>query len=153
VSELGDKFKSIVRSQGRRSDLAKRDKLPPMEREALRKIRREARAAGSFLTSGGKGGLPPSLVLGAFRKAKWRCKACGELGSKENQGLGIHHKFQHITAPEERDKGVRAIEEGRRNDPSQIAVVCGRCHDKIHQRDRAENGGEDADDVVDEARG
>lgn len=129
---------------GKRSDLPQKKKLNAEERKALIKIREGARKAGSYLASGGEGGLPPSLVLGVMKKANWRCKVCGELGSKENGGLSIHHKNQHITAPKERMKGMLAIEQGRKNDPSQIVAICATCHDKIHQKDRAEFGGEDA---------
>lgn len=133
----------------RKSDRAQRDQLTPQERKALATIQQEAKERGCFLTSGGKGGLPPQLVLDVFRRDKWRCKVCSEKGTKENGGLGVHHKYQHITDPKARAKGVRAIEEGRRNDASQLNAICARCHDNVHERDRDEHGGEDADEVVD----
>lgn len=135
--------------QGRRSDVPKGDRLSPDEQAALNKIRREARSLGSDLTSGGKGGLPPSLVLKVMRRDKYCCKVCGELGDmEENGGIGVHHKYQHIQAPEEREKGERANREGRRNDPSQMTTICARCHDDVHEEDRQEHPGEpDADEV------
>lgn len=143
---MGELAKKFVKAENRRKDLGnKKRPLAPAEQKALRSIRREAKAAGSFLTSSGEGGLPPSTVLGLMRKARFRCKVCGELGTRDNGGIGLHHKYQHITAPKEREKGVRALEEGRRNDPSQLTVICKRCHDEIHQKDRAEFGGEDAE--------
>lgn len=127
---------------GRRQDEPKDDHLAPDEAAALKKIQSEARAAGSFLASGGKGGLDPSLVLGIMRRDKWRCKACGELGSHENGGLSVHHKYQHLADPPEKKKGLLANQQGRRNDPSQIAAICARCHDKVHEKDRAQHPGE-----------
>lgn len=135
-----------VMEQKRKSDRPKGDRLSPAEANALKKIKREGAAAGSFLTSGGKGGLPPSLVLHVMRRDKFTCKVCGELGSKENGGIGVHHKFQHITAPRERLKGILANREGRRNDPEQMTTICAKDHDKVHQRDRKEYGGQDADE-------
>jgi len=52
----------------RRRDLAKQDGLPPEESKALAKMQDEAKQRGVTLASGGKGGLPPSLVLGIFRR-------------------------------------------------------------------------------------
>jgi len=48
-------------------------KLSGQERNALKKLRREAKAAGATLETNGEGGLPPSLVLGRMRRDKWRC--------------------------------------------------------------------------------
>lgn len=149
---MGDIAKKLMQKSkpdknGRRSDLPKDDDLPPDEQRALQKIRSEAARAGSFLTSGGKGGLRPSLVLGVMRRDEWRCKKCGELGNEiENGGLSVHHANQHIQNPKVRAKGIRANEEGRRNDPGQLHSVCAKCHDDIHEEDRDENPGEpDAD--------
>ncbi len=129
---------------GKRSDLPQKKKLGREERKALMKIKEGAKKAGSLLANGGEGGLPPSLVLGLMKKAGFRCKVCGELGTKENGGISLHHKFQHITAPKEKHKGMLALEQGRKNDPSQIVVLCIKDHDAIHEKDRAEHGGEDA---------
>lgn len=123
-------------------------KLAPDEENALKKIKSEAAAVGSYLTSDGKGGLPPSLVLGVMRRDGFRCKVCGEYGDEElNQGIGVHHKNQHITEPKARHKGVLANREDRRNDPSQLTTICAKCHDAVHQKDRAEYGGKDADEL------
>jgi len=123
-------------------------KLNAEERRALFKIKEGAKKAGSYLASGGEGGLPPSLVLGIFRRDKWRCKTCGQLGTEENGGLELDHKYQHITEPKARAKGVLALKQGRKNDPSQIASICHACHNKRHEEDRAEHGGEDAQQML-----
>ena len=142
---------------GRRTDLPRDDELPPDEANALKKLQREAERQGCLLSSGGKGGLPPSLVWHVFRRdakeapdggMRFVCKVCGEQGTEENGGLGVHHKFQHITDPTARAKGMLANQQGRRNDPSQMIVICAKDHDKVHQRDRAEHGGKDADEMA-----
>lgn len=125
----------------RRSDLPKKDKLPDQEQVALRKIRQEAKAAGSFLTSGGKGGLPPSLVLHVFRRDNFECKTCGELGSQENQGLGVHHKGGIV-------ESKWLAKKGHANDPNNLVAICGNCHDKEHEKARAE--GKDSSQVTPE---
>lgn len=154
MSELTKKMMANAKpdARGRRTDTPQEDKLAPDEANALKKLQGLAKQQGCLLTSGGKGGLPPSLVLHVFKRdadedGNFRCKVCGETGTDENGGLGVHHKYQHITAPKERRKGVLANKQGRRNDPSQMIVICARDHDKVHQRDRAEYGGKDADEI------
>lgn len=144
---MGKDLAKMMQQKRRGDQPPKGDKLRPEETRALRKIKQEAKRAGSFLTSGGKGGLPPSLVLHVMRRDNFTCKVCGELGSKENGGIGVHHKFQHITAPKERLKGILANKQGRRNDPEQMTTICAKDHDKVHQRDRRDNGGKDADEM------
>lgn len=152
---MGEISKKLMASKakldkGRRTDLPKDDKLQPDEANALKKLQAEAKRQGNLLSSGGKGGLPPSLVWHVFRRdmedGVFRCKVCGEMGTEDNGGLGVHHKYQHITEPKARAKGMLANDEGRRNDPSQMIVICATCHDKVHERDRAQNGGKDADE-------
>lgn len=122
---------SVKMMSGRKSDRPQRDRLSHEERQALRKIRLEARAAGSFLTSGGKGGLPPSLVLRVMRRDKFMCKTCGELGDKdENGGLGVHHKGGIV-------ESKWLSKKGHANEENNLVSICGRCHDKEHNRARA----------------
>lgn len=124
----------------RKSDRSQSDSLSPGERKALWKMRDEAKAAGSQLTSGGKGGLPPSLVLGVMRKAHYRCKACGEVGDmQKNGGLGVHHKSEHMEDPKAQARSKLLGKLGRIDAPSNVVAMCGRCHDHIHQEDRQEN--------------
>jgi hypothetical protein len=127
--------------KARRSDLPKGDGLKPMERKALWKLRAEAKEAGSELTSGGKGGLPPSLVLGAMRRDKFTCKACGELGSmEENGGLGVHHRSEHLESPKAKARSRLLGKEKRIDSLANIVSLCQRCHDHVHEEDRAEFG-------------
>jgi hypothetical protein len=123
--------KYVENGGGRRSDLPKRDGLKPEERKALWTMRREAKERGSLLTSGGKGGLPPSLVLGVMRRDKYRCKSCGRKGTKENGGIGIHHKGGIVES-----KWLSA--KGHSNDPNNLVTICNSCHDEEHEKARAD---------------
>jgi cytochrome c553 len=110
----------------RRRDLAKQDGLPPEESKALAKMQDEAKQRGVTLASGGKGGLPPSLVLGIFRRDGWKCKVCGT-----NAGLSIHHK-----GGIEASKWLKKKDHS--NDPNNLVTICGPCHDNIHEKAREE---------------
>lgn len=150
TQKLMGKGKPKLDPQGRREDEPQSDTagLSQDEQNALKKIQKGAADRGSFLTHEGKGGLRPSLVLYVMKRDGFKCKVCGEYGDKDkNGGIGVHHRYQHITAPKERHKGVLANRQGRRNDPSELTTICERCHNHVHERDRAEYGGEDADDV------
>ena len=59
-----------------KQDQQPRDDKPrwnAQERLALKKMRREAKAAGATLENNGEGGLAPSLVLGIMRRDHFRC--------------------------------------------------------------------------------
>lgn len=101
------------------------------ERFALRTLRNEAHEAGSKLASGGRGGLPPSLVLGVMRRDKYTCKRCGELGTSDNGGITVHH-IGGI------DESVWASKKGHKNEPNNLVTLCTKCHDAIHAQARAE---------------
>jgi 5-methylcytosine-specific restriction endonuclease McrA len=106
------------------------EELRPGERKALWKLRAEAQEVGSHLASGGKGGLPPSLVLGVMRRDKYRCKTCGVLGTKDN-GLSVHHKGGIV-------ESKWLSKKGHANDPNNIVSICERCHDRLHEKAREE---------------
>lgn len=105
------------------------------ERAALRKMRREAKAGGATLHNDGRGGLPPSRVLGVMRRDEWRCKKCGG-----NQRLSLHHKSEHMADPKARARSRLLRREGRVDAASNLATICQSCHDAIHQEDRKEHG-------------
>lgn len=129
---MGTALARVAVADARKSDRARRDGLNPNERAALRAIRREAHRAGSYLSSGGKGGLPPSLVLGVLRRDHFKCKVCGELGDKEaNGGVGVHHKGGIPESRWLRNKG-------HSNDPNNIVSICAHCHDNVHEKAREE---------------
>ena len=100
------------------------------EQATLAKMQREAKAAGATLATGGRGNLPPSMVLGCLRRDNFACKLCG--GKKD---LTVHHKA-HLENPS--PKMVRfAKKVDQRNDPKAIVTVCTDCHTLIHNGDRA----------------
>lgn len=92
----------------------------------MRKLREEARAAGTELESNGKGGLPPSLVLHAMRRDGYRCTLCGG-----REAIGVHHLGGVPDSP-------WAARMGHSNSPANIATICHACHDDEHQGARAE---------------
>jgi 5-methylcytosine-specific restriction endonuclease McrA len=103
-----------------------RRKSTSEENAALRVIRKEAHQRGASLHSGGKGGLPSTLVLGVFRRDEWKCKKCG--GQTD---LLVHHKAG-LDAPISR----WLLRKGKSNTPNNIVTLCARCHDCIHDEDR-----------------
>lgn len=116
--------------KGRRPDRPRSDTLPPKEREALLRMRQLARDKGTFLSSGGKGGLPPSLVLGVMRRDDFKCKVCDSRGQGRG-GIGVHHKGG---IPE--SKWLK--KKGHQNTKQNLVTICDECHDNIHEKARAE---------------
>jgi hypothetical protein len=116
------------------------------ERLALKKIRREAKAAGATLKSDGEGGLRPSLALGVFRKGGWKCS--NEDCPTPKKDLDLDHVSGHakeIAAdPRARKRKdlKRAIKLGHVSKIDALHVLCKRCHDVCHQREREIDDGE-----------
>lgn len=132
---MSEQLAKYVKAQekARKPDRPQEDELPRAEKRALQKMQQEAKEIGSQLTTGGKGGLPPSLVLGVMRRDGYRCKKCGELGDMEkNGGLGVHHKGG---IPESKWLSKK----GHANDPNNLVSICHDCHDDVHEEAR-ENG-------------
>ncbi|MGP8161242.1 MAG: hypothetical protein ACLQGJ_08510 [Candidatus Dormibacteria bacterium] len=121
-------------------------KLSAQERSALKKMRREAKAAGATLKSDGEGGLRPSLALGAFRKGGWKCS--NEDCPTPKKDLDLDHVSGHakeIAAdPRARKRKdlKRAIKLGHVSKIDALHVLCKRCHDVCHQRERELDDGE-----------
>jgi hypothetical protein len=125
VSEHLAKYVTHKRSSSRpRGD--DESSLPADEAKALSRIRSEAASAGATLANGGKGGLPPSMVLGIFRRDGFQCKKCG---GREN--VSIHHKGGVVMSQWLSKKGHKL-------DRNNLVTICNRCHDKIHTEARAE---------------
>lgn len=122
---------ALARYAARRARAAKGPELSVEERRALRKIRIEARQAGAVLTSGGKGGLSPSLVLGVMRRDQYTCKVHGDKGEGEYGGLQVHHKGGIVESRWLSNKG-------HRNEPGNLVTLCLKGHDEIHERGRAD---------------
>ena len=100
------------------------------EERAYRVLLKEAKAAGSVLAGEGKGGLPSSLVLGVMRRDGFRCKACGNLGTKD-VGLSVHHVGGIVSSK-------WLSRQGHKNQPQNIISICEKCHDRLHNDAREE---------------
>jgi hypothetical protein len=121
-------------------------KWSAQERMALKKIRREAKAAGATLETNGEGGLPPSLVLGAMRRDRFAC--VNEHCPTPKKNITVDHISGH---PKEiaQDKGARKRKDLRRgiklghvNVLAAIHTLCAQCHDRVHDREREIDHGE-----------
>lgn len=129
---------SVKHEQARRRDLPKNDeKRTPQERAALMTLRSEARKNGAQLATGGKGGLPSTLVLAVMRRDGYHCKACG---LKEN--LSIHHKGGIV-------ESEWLSKKGHKLEKNNLVTICQSCHDRIHNKAREE--GVDSSQVLPEA--
>jgi hypothetical protein len=135
---MGEAAKTYMtaRAGERQEDRPRTDALAPDEAKALARVQAEAEAAGATLATGGKGGLPPSLVLGVMRRDRYRCKRCG--GS---EGLSLHHKGGIVASKWLSHKGHSMAFDN-------LATLCVKCHDAIHGEARAE--GIDASQVTPE---
>lgn len=96
------------------------------ERKALNKLRQLARQAGASLASDGKGGLPPSLVLGVMKRDRFTCKVCGH-----QENIGVHHK-----GGVEHPASKWLAQKGHQNTVENLVTICDDCHDGVHERDR-----------------
>lgn len=122
MSELAQRIARISRERQSES-------MPVEERNALRKTREEAKAAGATLATDGEGGIPPSQALGVFRRCEWKCMLCGG-----QDDLSLHHKA-HLENPSPKMKRLgRRLE---KNDPKSLVACCAACHDNVHNADRA----------------
>jgi hypothetical protein len=132
--------RSVPLVNGRRNDLPKKDDNDPIQKQALARIQREAKRTGSELASGGKGGLDSRLVLQVFRRDKYRCKTCGQLGNiARNGGLSVHHKGGIVDSEWLSNKG-------HENSLNNLVSICADCHDKEHEKAKAR--GVDASQVT-----
>lgn len=112
----------------------------------VRRIQREARRAGATLAHGGKGGIDPRVALRVFRRAKWRCE--NEDCPTPRRDLDLDHQSGHpqeiLDDPKARkDPGDRAAARAG-DDPKDdkfLHVLCARCHDRVHDRERAIEAG------------
>ncbi len=117
---MSKSLSNMVQAQRR----SKAEAMPRDERRALHKTRQEAAQHGATLQHDGKGGLSSSLALGVYRRDGWRCKRCG---GKEQ--LGLHHKGDAKQA-------IKWLAKGKSNDLNNIVVVCGACHNAVHDESR-----------------
>jgi len=126
------------------------------EKLALKKMRREAKAAGATLENNGEGGLRPSLVLGVFRRDKWSCRNEDCPAPKKN--ITIDHISGHpdeIAAnPKARRRKdlKRGIALGHVNEMDALHTLCARCHDAVHGREREIDSGKKPEPMPGEKR-
>lgn len=104
--------------------------MPSSDAKALDRIQLEAEEHGATLHSGGKGGLPAAIVLGVLRRDGWHCHKCGS-----TQDLTIHHKADILASPYLR----RLHKIAGRADPKNLATLCQKCHDAVHEQARADH--------------
>ena len=109
-------------------------------------IQREAKAAGATLAHDGKGGLDSNLVLARMRAAKYRCSNpyCHtpkeEIDCDHSSGhpKEIFESLKSWQNPKLRAAATKA--DGPKDDRF-VSILCAKCHDAVHQRERAiENG-------------
>lgn len=113
----------------------------------VKRIQREAKRHGATLAHDGKGGIPPRKALRAFRRARWRCENPKCPTPKKN--LDLDHQSGHPLELKEdpearRDPKARAA--ARNPDPKDddtIHVLCEKCHDRAHDRERDLEDGEE----------
>ena len=115
--------------------------------QIVRRIQREAKAHGATLAHDGKGGIDPRKALRAFRRAKWRCENPKCPTPKKN--LDLDHQSGHRKELREDPKGrdnARARAAAREPDPKDdryIHVLCEQCHDRVHERERDIEAGDE----------
>lgn len=135
---MGEAAKTYMaaRADGRQEDRPRTDALAPDEAKALARVQSEAKAAGATLATGGKGGLPPSMVLGVMRRDRYRCKRCG--GAEQ---LSMHHKGGIPASRWLSSKGHSLAFDN-------LVTLCVPCHEEMHAEAKA--AGVDATQVTPE---
>ena len=142
---MGQASIAYAKSQQKDQPKPEKRKLSAQERNALKKLRREAKQAGATLETNGEGGLAPSLVLGVMRRDKYTCTNGDCPNPKKN--LTVDHISGH---PKEiaSDRGARNRKDLRRgvalghvNTMDAIHTLCATCHDSVHDREREIDAG------------
>jgi len=124
---VSDLLAKHVRAKREKDDDEKDELLSDQEKGARQKIIDGAKEAGATLDRpDARGGLPPSLVLGAFRRDKFACTDCGS-----QKDIGPHHIGG---IPDTKKKSLA----GHKNKLSNISTLCVKCHDKEHNKAREE---------------
>jgi hypothetical protein len=128
---MSEKLVILAKAEAKQERDKKRINMSREERGALIKMRQEAKAKGVKLHNNGVGGLPASVALHVFRRDGYTCKKCGRTDSP----IGLHHKG-----------GIPDSEwlkkKGHINELNNMATICDKCHDSIHQEARQEGVGE-----------
>jgi 5-methylcytosine-specific restriction endonuclease McrA len=96
----------------------------PRKMTTLEQTQAEAKRYGATLENDGHGGLDPKLAQKAFRKGGYKCARCGT-----RKNISLHHKGGIIDSE-------KLDEMGHENNVENIAVLCPKCHDFIHEKAR-----------------
>jgi hypothetical protein len=121
-----------IQEESKKKDKQKQRHDKPLSREekhSLIKIQQGAKKAGTILKNGGKGGLPPSLVLAVMSRDKFTCKVHGDKGEGEYGGIEVHHKGGIV-------ESKWLSQKGHANEPNNIVTICAKGHDEIHNKAR-----------------
>jgi len=94
----------------------------PSKAVLLATIQKEAKAKGTTLAQGGKGGIPPAVALQTFRDSDYACARCGT-----REMVSLHHKGGIVHSE-------RLDRMGHKNVPENVACLCEACHDFIHTK-------------------
>lgn len=109
--------------------------------DVVAQIQKEAKAHGATLANDGKGGLDPELALKVFRRDKWRCSNENCPTPKEDLDLdhisGHPDEIEEDPEAKERKDLKEGVELGHVDDPDALHVLCKKCHDAVHSRERA----------------
>ncbi len=105
----------------------------PRKKTTLEVTQAEARRYGATLENDGHGGLDPKLAQKVFRKFGYKCARCGT-----RKNISLHHKGGILDSKKLDDMG-------HENTVRNLACLCAKCHDKIH--DMAREKGIDSSQV------
>lgn len=139
-ARLGEALRQRKQAEKEKADEEALERVPDnmSEQGARRAIIRETEQHGATLEKpDAKGGLPASLVLHTFRKAKYRCTRCGK-----KDKIGPHHIGGVVASP-------KLSRLGHQNKPGNLTILCAKCHDAVHENARAE--GVDSSQVLPKA--
>jgi len=108
----------------------------------VRHIQKEAAEHGATLAHDGKGGIDPRLALKVFRRARWRCE--NDECPTPRRNLDLDHQSGHPREIREdpkakknpRDRAAAAAGDDPKDDRF-LHVLCEKCHDRVHDRERA----------------
>lgn len=109
--------------------------------KVVKEIQTEAEENDATLANDGKGGIDPRIALKVFRRAKWRCE--NDKCPTPKDELDLDHISGHPAEIQEDDRArknrklEKGVKKGHVDDTDALHVLCKKCHDAVHQRERA----------------